>query len=418
MGIVTGVVSNGYIQPTRAEWDRFRRNASWMRRLYLKQNSKIPGEVLRMISDNLPNGILCPGLQHLALTPKFHILPFCRLFLSPNLTEFSLRCFSFAGAEIPDEAVSSFTSTITELQVSSLQYLQISPGSSQIPSVRSVISDAVLRCGPPLTELSVSVPLSDAAVRHIMLLPNLVKWCTKDGPPSVSLMSLSDAFPRLRILQLLGEASLEWLPLFGAATRHTSSKQDTHTPSHRGPGQKLKTLDCFRVQVRVDAAFISPIMLFHGLVNLGLKSSCSGSGGCAFNLMDDNVAEITTALPRLRNALFGPPCSHNSCQTTVSSLVLLSTRCKDLVYLEIHFNTTNLCNDFEPIPENPHLRDLCALPRCRLQQLSVSNAPIWIGEEDIGPVAAGFLRIFPLLCHILGRTSTWVKISRELCNNR
>jgi len=74
---------------------------------------------------------------------------------------------------------------------------------------------------------------------------------------------------------------------------------------------------------------MSPIMLFHGLVELTLESSCSGAGKCTFRLTDDDVAEIATALPKLVCATFRAVCFANSCQTTVSSLAFLSTRCKD-----------------------------------------------------------------------------------------
>ena len=138
--------------------------------------------------------------------------------------------------------------------------------------------------------------------------------------------------------------------------------------------------------------------------------------GCTFGLPDDDVAEIATALPNLVNATFGDVCAANSCRTTVSSLLFLSTRCKNLEYLEIHFNTTNLCNDLKLIPENPRFHDLRAFPRCQLKRLSISYAPLWIRVEDHGPVAIGFLDIFPSLCRINGTAAGWYELSSKLCD--
>jgi hypothetical protein len=137
-------------------------------------------------------------------------------------------------------------------------------------------------------------------------------------------------------------------------------------------------------------------------------------GGCAFGLTDDDIAEIATALPNLVDVIFGRVCPANSCRTTVSSLLFLSTCCKDLRYLEIHFDTTNLCDDLKSIPENPRLRDFCMLPRCQLKRLSVSSAPLLIEKEDYGSVVMGFLGIFPSLRRISG--TNWNKFSSKLGN--
>jgi hypothetical protein len=399
------------------EWDRFRRCASWMRRLYFGSDSRVPEAVLRLISLNLLNEIVFPGLWGLSWIAESYSLPFYRLFISPHLTAFTFICPPFGGH--PDEVVSNFTSMIAELQTSSLRSLQVDfyhYAAQNSIDLNSAVSSAVLRCGSSLTTLSAPLSISDAAVQHIMQLPELTSWTTVNGPPRVSDSSPSDAFSKLETLRLHTEASVGWVPFFGASARRASSGRSAYTPPSRGSGQQLTTLVC-RVRVSVDATFISHIAQFHGLVNLTLRSSCSDKGRCTFGLTDDDIAEVATALPNLVNATFGDVCTANSCQTTVYSLLFLSTRCKGLDFLEIHFNTTNICDDLTSMPGNPRLRDFRALPRCQLDGLEVSHAPLQIQAEDCGPVATGFLDIFPSLRVIIGVATEWDGLNLKLSEN-
>ena len=158
-------------------------------------------------------------------------------------------------------------------------------------------------------------------------------------------------------------------------------------------------------------------MVFRGLITLALRPPCFSSGGCAFDLTDNDIAETATASPNLEFITLGIVCPTKSCRTTVSSFLFLSIRCQNLEYLEIHFNTTNLPDDLESMPENPRLRDSCTLPRCQLTQFAVSHAPLWIEEDsDYGPLVAGFLGIFPSLCSILGGAVNWDRLSSKLCD--
>jgi len=134
-----------------------------------------------------------------------------------------------------------------------------------------------------------------------MKLPKLTLWEAIVGPPRASDLDLSNTFPQLETLGLITEEiSLEWISFFGAISRHTSSSQ----PSSRRPVQKLSVLESL-VEVPIDAAFMSPIMQFHGLAKLWLNSSCFNANGCTFNLTDDDFVDIAIALPRLRDATFG-----------------------------------------------------------------------------------------------------------------
>lgn len=128
---------------------------------------------------------------------------------------------------------------------------------------------------------------------------------------------------------------------------------------------------------------MSPVMLFHGLVRLRLESPCY-IDKCGFLLTDENVEEIATALPRLVNATFVRVCFHNSCETTVFSLVSLSVCCKNLEDLKIHFNMEYLRKELNSLSMDPRLNDLPSKFPEREFCLTVSRAPWpWIEREEM-----------------------------------
>ena len=67
------------------------------------------------------------------------------------------------------------------------------------------------------------------------------------------------------------------------------------------------------------------------------KSHCDLD--CTFSLNNRDVIKLSALLPRLERLCFGFPCSNSSHDATVSCLLALSARCKNLWALWIHFNT-------------------------------------------------------------------------------
>ena len=185
--------------------------------------------------------------------------------------------------EDSDRVLADLAPMILELPVSSLRSLHIDariPGKTVPTVLESAVSSTIIRCGPSLTSLRIEVSLSDAAVQHITKLPKLTLWKAVDGPPRVSDLHLSNTFPQLETLELITEElALEWIPFFGAISRHASSSQ----PSDRRPVQKLIVLESC-AEIPVDAAFMSPTMQFRGLAKLWPNSSCPNANGCTFQL--------------------------------------------------------------------------------------------------------------------------------------
>ncbi|KAF9783788.1 hypothetical protein BJ322DRAFT_1196951 [Thelephora terrestris] len=395
-------------QATNAEWDRFRRYASWMRKLLLQQERYgMSKEVFRFMSLGLSDGVVCPELQDLEWGANRETLPFHRLLLSPKLKTFSFT-YKPGHDGSSEEDISILQSMIMGLDTFHLQelYLRWEIPEEANRQIGPIASSAVLLCGPALKELCVYSPLSDAAIQHTMQLPNLRIWHTPNGPPKTTNLALPDIFPRLEYLSLAEEVSLEWLTFLTKTARHIPSEKSSYPPLHRGPVQTLRGLFTF-MEVPIDADFMSPITLFRELIFLCLTSSCSTAGGCGFSLTDDDIAEIATALPRLVEVSFGTICSANSCRTTVASLVSFSTQCRGLEQLEVHFNTENLRNDLELASADPRLTELPSLRTSNIFHLFLSSAPYTIDEDDLVPVLRGFHRIFSSLTKISGDNSWW-----------
>ena len=86
---------------------KFRRYASWMRRLNFDMDPFVSDEVHRLISANLSNETLCPRLQELTWAARSY--PFEHRFLSPRLFSFTW----FYMGPPPDGVVPNLTSATT-----------------------------------------------------------------------------------------------------------------------------------------------------------------------------------------------------------------------------------------------------------------------------------------------------------------
>ena len=369
-----------------------------------------------MISLGSSGEAICPGLRDLEWKASLFALPFYRLLFSPKLTTFSFTYYSVPFDDFPEEDLLILQTMVTGLDTFPLRHLRLQwciPKEAR-SRMEPFASSAILRCGRALETLAIFSPLSDAAIEHLMQLPNLIIWYAANGPPKTCNLPLSDIFPQLDHLGLGEETSLEWLNFLTKNTaRGISSGQNSRPPPSYAPIQELGGLATY-AKAHIDAAFISPVMLFRELIFLRLESACSSLGECAFSLTDDDIAEIAAALPRLGEVVLGRVCPVNSCRTTVASLVSFSTGCRDLEHLEVHFNTANLRHDLESVLADPRLEKLPSLRTCDVFQLSLSNAPNTMKEDDVGPVLEGLLKIFPSLTEISGDGTSWVELSQKL----
>ena len=383
-----------------------------MRELFIGLKDNITDEGLSRLSSNSPDGVLFPKLEGLDWEVDFSCASifFFRLFLSPRLKRVGL-CTQFNYLDVPPEHLLLIKEVILCLPAS-LEDLSLACGPWKGEPLKDAISSLVLRCGPPLRSFRSRTALSEGALYHLMQLPNLRSWVAVSEPPQT--FSLT-TFPSLEELRLEW-AALPWLHLLTA--REEGKLRNGLAPAAAITNMNIKeTLKFLHYpsNASVDSALLSCASSFQNLVTLYVGNGyCEMVGICTFGLTDDDVENLAVALPSLVNLQLGDVCGLNSCRTTVSSLLSISTHCLGLSFLRIHFNTRTIAGDMQRLLNEGSGRDK---PRCELQILLVGCLPLQLREEDIGTVATGFTDIFPCLEDILshGRDrESWKRVASKL----
>jgi len=368
---------------------------------------------------NSPVGGWFPALRTLSWSITESNLPYADLFFSPHLEAIFIQVsWSLSLHRIPSDILSTIASTIAILPASALQVLLVEIHCPRIPPLylKDPLSSVVLRCGPLLTEFSSPIPLSSAAVNHLIQLPHLRTWDTGDPPPTYSPSSLPLVFPPLIKFTLRKHAAHGWLSLFKRLQHGVSTTQGA-TPLSRVV-ESLQSLDIESFHDRItDFSFASTIQIFRNLVSLNVGARCHATNGevqCGFKLDNDNINNLATALPQLESLFLGRVCPENTCATTVVCLLVISVCCIKLQELEVHFNTTNIVEDFKNISEDPQLREASSLPRCTLSCLDVTQMPLTLDEPGLEIVVNGMINIFPALGGFAGREQVWDRLNARI----
>ena len=372
---------------------------------------------------NLPAGGWFPALQGLSWTITKSNTPHTDLFFSPHLKKVTIHVsWSWGKSGVPCDTLSSITSILSALPTATLQILVIGLPPHGVPwaDFKELFSSVVLRCGQSLTELTSPAPLSDAAVTHLIQLPHLHTWFTTDPPPNFLPSSSPLGFPPLVQLTLWDNAVCGWLPLF--------KRLEHAVPTARGVEPLSRMKESLRfLNIRklygfiIDISFTSPVQIFRNLVSLNVGARCrdeDGNDRCVFKLNDDSSTKLATALPQLESIFLGHPCSKNTCTTTVACLLQISVHCIKLRNLAIHFNTTNVVDDFKNMSQDPRFQPLRSLPRCPLSRLGVHLTPLTLDEPGVETVAHGMIDIFPSLKYFEGFADAWEEISERITKLR
>ena len=157
--------------------------------------------------------------------------------------------------------------------------------------------------------------------------------------------------------------------------------------------------------------------MFRNLTRLDVWTDCRDTNGndqCAFELRDDDVAELAMALPRLKHIDLGHPCPENTCATTVACLLSISVHCVEVQTLAIHFNTTNITDDLKNISEGPRFQELHSLPKCSLPRFKAYRTPLTLDEPGLDAVANGMVNIFPSLKRCGGYYKAWGELDKRI----
>ena len=338
-------------------------------------------------------------MRNVSWNPEgFTSLPYADLFFSPYLEE--VRILVAGSYENSRDVLQIIATALTStLPVSTLQRIHIHIAH---PAPQAYLTDSfssfVLRCGPSLTEFMAPMPMSDAAITHLIQLPNLRNWRIGCPPPTYSTSSLPLVFPPLTELSLESDAPRGWLSLFKRLDRGFSTTQSTTPLSRVKESLKSLMVICAAGAI-IDASFTSAIQIFCNLVSINVLDNCydMNRSRCTSKLNNDDVTEFAAALPRLEVLRLGSPCPENTCLTTVACLLAFSVHCVKLRELEIHFNTTNIVKDFRNSSVDPRFRELRSLPKCPLSCLYINQTPLSLDAAGFEVVANGMVNIFPSL---------------------
>jgi len=397
-------------------WKRVHRYASWMRRISVGCRKVLGEAAIRQFRLNSPADGWFPALRVLDWVITEHNLPYIDLVLSPSLEAITISTPPwwilprFTRSILP-----ALTPIFSVLPAPTLQTLHFSTDNHDIPweDLKNSFSSVVLRCGPSLTTLVSSVPLSDAAVDHTIRLPHISTWVVEGPPPNHSPSYSPTVFPPLTQFGLGVTAGYGWLSLFQRLEDHVSTTQSM-TPLYRVK-ESLKSLSVGYSSAIpiVDISLISPIRIFRNLATLDVATSYY-HGQCTFGLNNNDITELVMALPQPERLHLRSPCQENTCATSVVCLLQISVRCHKLGILSIHFNTTNIVDDLKNIPVDPQLQELCSLPRCTLPFFEAHGMPLTIDESDFKTVVDGMRDIFPSLGFCTPLEGTWDGLARRI----
>jgi len=402
--------------PSPEDWNRVRRYASWMRGVLLTDHSVLGQGTLPKLRLNMPAGGWFPALQDLSWSITESKLTHVDLFFSPNLKNVLIYPPRYK-AWAPHTILPAAASAISILPASALQSLIITDSGNHVlwEHLKDSFSSLILRCGSSLTELISPIPLTDAAINHLIRLPHLHTWRVGDPPPNYSASSLPSAFPPLTKFLLEKSAARGWISLFERIENHVSTTQGVTPLSEVKRSLKFLEIETHFSPI-LDASFASRIQIFHNLVSLTVDARCPkehGAGQCIVKLSDDDITELAMALPQLEYLLLGDPCE-NTCATTAACLLPISVYCLKLKQLEIHFNTANIADDLEGALKGPRFQALRALPRCTLECLDVWRIPLTLDGPGFETVLNGLLDIFPSLKYCEGLWDAWEELNKRI----
>lgn len=203
-------------------WHRFRRYATWMRRLLLEESDDrwMEVDVFDHLLAGTTSGVAFPALRSLTCHLTKTNQPFIPHFLSPHLTSLTIHVPRFLY-NTPKELLPDPIPILRALPTSCLQKLSID---NETDRLEDEITSTIQRYGHSLRVLS--VPLGEAAIHHLVGLKNLQVWENVCSPPPSSL-SISATFPPLRTLTLKKNA-YGWIPWLAQRERGISN-------AHGGP---------------------------------------------------------------------------------------------------------------------------------------------------------------------------------------
>jgi len=231
-------------------------------------------ETLNKLHLNSPPGGWFPALQDLYWCINESNSSCTDLFFSPHLKRIRIYVsWMWDHDPIPPGILPILAPIILTLPTSGLEQMSVGDGYQAMvwAHFKDSFSSVILRCGPSFTDYNSPVPLSDAALDHLIHLPHLRTWRIQSPPPTYSASSLPLVFPPLEVLTLGKSAACGWLPLL---RRLEDSTTQGVTPLSKAK-EFLKVLNLEDIPgINIDPSFVSMIQCFRNLVFLNAEDFC------------------------------------------------------------------------------------------------------------------------------------------------
>ncbi|KAF9650915.1 hypothetical protein BDM02DRAFT_3127417 [Thelephora ganbajun] len=409
--------------PLPSEWKRVNRYASWMRNLNIYEDWAGPTlspKAWQDLSAISPVHLL-PNLQSLEWYSAPDTFIYINLFRSPRLTSLNVRVIPNTPNLVP---------ILGSLPIETLEELRFLDLSGD-RAVQDAISNLVLRTTATLRSIEVSSDLSDAAIRHVIRLPNLsdasVTFANLDRPAA----SRDAIFPSLRTLEtrlddkggwkyfMEDTMNLESIVLHSLAVLQPEEvvtafgfliNKGFHRTMHRLSFAVFEPCD-------LTPPVLAPLLNFGSLTRLSVTSPCDPTQ-CKSRLTNGALARLAEALPHLVELFLGDaPCASPARGITLAGLRPLSDHCTHLKTLQVHFSAHDVRLDIpDDALSNPSDQPPLGPNHCHLFQLVVGRLPISTSGKSPLIVAYFLHQMFPRLSKILwvDRNSPWKQVQEHV----
>ena len=365
-----------------------------------------------------PVGLL-PNLKSLDWYSATDTFVYISLFWSPRLTSLNVRV-------IPD--IPNVIPVLESLPVETLEELRFLDHSGD-RTVQDTISYLVSRTTATLRSIEVSgSDLSDAAIRHIIQLPNLSDASVRFTNLNVRAPSPDTSFPALRTLETGVDSKGGWMYVL-EDTRNlesivlTALRPDEVADVFGFLINKYFHRTVYRLFLAVlgpcdlTLPLLTPLFNFGSLTMLTVTSPCDPVQ-CKSRLTDSALAQLAEALPQLVELFLGDvPCNSPAREVTLAGLLSLSVHCVHLKILQVHFSTLDIPTD---IPDDVLSDSSNQVPlspsHCRLSQLVVGSLPTPTFGRSPLIIAYTLYQTFPRLSKILYANggSPWKEVQEHI----
>jgi len=303
-------------------------------------------------------------------------------------------------------------------------------------SVEEATSRLSMHGNHRLRVFDVSSPISSSGLRHVMQLPSLEEFRLVVHSFQLPVPLPTIVFPSLRSLyvECSGVRDLSWLKLLAAIENPVLAKITVTCPrldvewfmeafeltttgiTGRGMRECLQQFtvnspDDFNITPQIIAHSLS----FKNLTRLELFSECSDV--CQTSDVTDGDIDLLTKVMVFLEVLSigGDPCEIPS-QITFKSLYIISSRCRQLTELKIHFNpalfVTKVGSELEPWDVALGLSDpkILSSDLCYVTDICVGKIPLPRDPNTSCIMASGLMKMFPCLQDVHYDNEDWSNV--------